>query len=87
MILVSAFMLCFASAKAASAELLNGAGATFPAPLYSKWSYEYAKQTKMKLNYQSIGSGGGIKQIMAGPTLRLARRSLKKPTSSSSPWP
>src|SRR3989304_4244966 len=66
MILVSAFMLCFASAKLSSAELLNGAGATFPAPLYSKWSYEYAKQTGMKLNYQSIGSGGGIKQIMAG---------------------
>lgn len=66
LILVSAFMLCFASAKVSSAELLNGAGATFPAPLYSKWSYEYAKQTGMKLNYQSIGSGGGIKQVMAG---------------------
>lgn len=66
MILVSAFMLCFATARAASAELINGAGATFPAPLYSKWSYEYAKQFGLKINYQSIGSGGGIKQIMAG---------------------
>src|SRR3990170_3466920 len=45
--------------------LINGAGATFPYPLYSKWAYEYAKQTGQKLNYQSIGSGGGIKQIQA----------------------
>jgi phosphate transport system substrate-binding protein len=66
LIIASAFMLCVAAAKASSAELLNGAGATFPAPLYSKWSYEYAKQTGLKLNYQSIGSGGGIKQVMAG---------------------
>lgn len=59
-------MLCFASANVSSAELINGAGATFPAPLYSKWSYEYAKLTGAKLNYQSIGSGGGIKQVTAG---------------------
>lgn len=43
--------------------LLHGAGATFPFPLYSKWFDEYAKRTGMRLNYQSIGSGGGIKQI------------------------
>ncbi len=66
LILVSALMLCMATASFSSAQLINGAGATFPAPLYSKWSYEYAKQTKIKLNYQSIGSGGGIKQVMAG---------------------
>jgi len=66
MILVSVFMLCFATARAADAELINGAGATFPAPLYSKWSHEYAKQFGLKINYQSIGSGGGIKQVMAG---------------------
>jgi len=49
----------------ARAELINGAGATFPYPLYSKWAYEYAKSTGLKLNYQSIGSGGGIKQVAA----------------------
>jgi phosphate transport system substrate-binding protein len=51
----------------ASAEtLVNGAGATFPYPLYSKWFSEYAKiDPTVKFNYQSIGSGGGIKQITA----------------------
>jgi len=44
---------------------VNGAGASFPYPLYSKWSYKYNKLTGMKLNYQSIGSGGGIAQIKA----------------------
>ena len=45
-------------------ETLNGAGATFPAPVYSAWAYEYNKVTGMKLNYQSIGSGGGQRQIV-----------------------
>ena len=45
--------------------LINGAGATFPYPLYSEWSYKYNNLTGMKLNYQSIGSGGGIAQIKA----------------------
>jgi len=45
-------------------ETLNGAGATFPAPLYSAWAYEYSKAAGMKLNYQSIGSGGGQRQIV-----------------------
>ena len=46
---------------------LNGAGATFPFPLYSKWISEYNKQNpNVKINYQSIGSGGGIRQIVAG---------------------
>ncbi|HTP06205.1 MAG TPA: phosphate ABC transporter substrate-binding protein PstS [Nitrospirota bacterium] len=44
-------------------EMLNGAGATFPYPVYSAWANEYNKVTSVKLNYQSIGSGGGIKQI------------------------
>ncbi|HUI46869.1 MAG TPA: phosphate ABC transporter substrate-binding protein PstS [Nitrospirota bacterium] len=44
-------------------EMLNGAGATFPYPVYSAWANEYNKVTGIKLNYQSIGSGGGIKQI------------------------
>ncbi len=46
--------------------LINGAGATFPYPLYSKWFYEYTKvDSSVNFNYQSIGSGGGIKQITA----------------------
>jgi len=44
-------------------EMLNGAGATFPYPVYSAWANEYNKISGIKLNYQSIGSGGGIKQI------------------------
>ena len=42
---------------------LTGAGATFPYPLYSKWFNEYAVKTGVKINYQSIGSGGGIRQL------------------------
>lgn len=46
-----------------AAEKINGAGATFPAPCYYDWAYNYQKATKTRVNYQSIGSGGGIKQI------------------------
>ena len=47
--------------------LINGAGATFPYILYSKWFYEYAKvNSSAKINYRSIGSGGGIRQLMRG---------------------
>ncbi|MBS1519235.1 MAG: phosphate ABC transporter substrate-binding protein PstS [Bacteroidetes bacterium] len=50
-----------------SGAQINGAGATFPYPIYSKWFNEYAKLNKdAKINYQSIGSGGGIKQITEG---------------------
>lgn len=45
------------------AQEITGAGATFPAPLYAKWASDYNKLTGVKVNYQSIGSGGGIKQI------------------------
>ena len=45
---------------------LNGAGATFPAPLYTKWFDEYNKITGIKINYQAVGSGAGINQITAG---------------------
>jgi phosphate transport system substrate-binding protein len=44
-------------------ETLNGAGATFPYPIYSAWAFDYNKVSGVQLNYQSIGSGGGIKQI------------------------
>jgi phosphate transport system substrate-binding protein len=55
-----------AAGQAHAETLINGAGATFPYPLYSKWFSEYAKvDSSVKFNYQSIGSGGGIKQISA----------------------
>ncbi len=47
------------------AKTLSGAGATFPAPVYSVWTAEYAKQTGVQVAYQSIGSGGGVAQIQA----------------------
>lgn len=47
----------------ASAQEITGAGATFPAPLYAKWAADYNKATGVKINYQSVGSGAGIKQI------------------------
>jgi len=51
------------TAVAASAQDMTGAGASFPAPIYAKWADAYNKATGARLNYQSIGSGGGIKQI------------------------
>jgi phosphate transport system substrate-binding protein len=51
--------------QAASAADISGAGATFPYPIYAKWADAYKKDTGIGLNYQSIGSGGGIKQIKA----------------------
>ena len=54
-----------ALAAAAHATDISGAGATFPYPIYSKWADAYKTQTGIGLNYQSIGSGGGIKQIKA----------------------
>ena len=64
-LLVAACLMMTASLVGAE-TLINGAGATFPYPLYSKWFSEYAKIDKsVKFNYQSIGSGGGVKQITA----------------------
>ena len=62
LILALAVVLSFSMANAE--ETLNGAGATFPYPVYSAWAYDYHKTTGVKLNYQSIGSGGGIRQIV-----------------------
>jgi phosphate transport system substrate-binding protein len=61
-------LLCLALALPAVGQTtLNGAGATFPYPIYSKWFSEYHKQhSDVEINYQSIGSGGGIRQVLAG---------------------
>jgi phosphate transport system substrate-binding protein len=63
-----ALFLCLALALPAFAQTtLNGAGATFPDPVYSKWFSEYHKaHSEVQVNYQSIGSGGGIRQVLAG---------------------
>jgi phosphate transport system substrate-binding protein len=50
----------------AQARDLTGAGASFPFPIYSTWAYAYEKATGTKVNYQSIGSGGGVKQVTEG---------------------
>jgi phosphate transport system substrate-binding protein len=57
--------LTAAFSVAAAAADISGAGATFPYPIYAKWADAYRKLTGVGLNYQSIGSGGGIKQIKA----------------------
>ncbi len=54
-----------AASVAQAGTAITGAGATFPYPVYSKWADTYNKETGVRLNYQSIGSGGGIKQIKA----------------------
>jgi phosphate transport system substrate-binding protein len=55
-----------AGASAGGGTALTGAGATFPNPIYTKWFDAYAKQTGVRINYQSIGSGGGIRQFTEG---------------------
>ena len=63
--IVAAAALSAVLAGPAAAAEISGAGATFPYPLYAKWADAYKKETGISLNYQSIGSGGGIKQIQA----------------------
>src|SRR5437660_9799819 len=61
--LASASVMAAAGLTPAIAADISGAGATFPYPIYAKWADAYKKETGVGLNYQSIGSGGGIKQI------------------------
>ncbi|MEY4713054.1 MAG: hypothetical protein RIS88_2504 [Pseudomonadota bacterium] len=58
-------LLAVLFASLANAQEVTGAGATFPAPLYAKWAADYHKATGVKINYQSVGSGAGIRQIDA----------------------
>jgi phosphate transport system substrate-binding protein len=62
-ILGAALVVAVSFSSSIAADKINGAGASFPAPLYYDWAYSYKKDTKNRVNYQSIGSGGGIKQI------------------------
>ena len=65
---LTVLLLCALAALPVMAQTtLNGAGATFPYPMYSKWFSEYHKlHSDIQINYQSIGSGGGIRQVIAG---------------------
>ena len=63
--LAAAGFIAAATLVPAQAADISGAGATFPYPIYAKWADAYKKETGNGLNYQSIGSGGGIKQISA----------------------
>ena len=56
-------VLAAASFGVAANTTINGAGATFPHPIYAKWAEQYQKETGVQINYQAIGSGGGIRQI------------------------
>src|SRR3954466_7452274 len=59
----AAALLCLGAFAAQAADSVTGAGASFPAPIYSKWAEAYNKATGNQINYQSVGSGAGIKQI------------------------
>jgi phosphate transport system substrate-binding protein len=63
--LAAAGAIAAVSTMTATAGEISGAGATFPYPIYAKWADTYKKSSNIGLNYQSIGSGGGIKQIVA----------------------
>lgn len=66
-VLLTGLLALGASVALPAAETINGAGATFPAPIYQKWFEEYHKaHPDVQINYQSIGSGGGIRQLTAG---------------------
>jgi phosphate transport system substrate-binding protein len=65
MLLAAMGLLATTLQAPAQAEQISGAGATFPYPIYAKWAEAYNKEKGIALNYQSIGSGGGIKQINA----------------------
>ena len=60
---IFAIILALMASAVTAQTTINGAGATFPAPLYSKWAEAYNKETGIRVNYQSVGSGAGIRQI------------------------
>lgn len=62
---IAIFLVALVAASTVRAAEITGAGATFPFPIYSKWADAYKRETGNSLNYQSIGSGAGIKQIQA----------------------
>ena len=62
-LLMLILLSCVSASLSFAGTTINGAGASFPYPVYSAWAFQYHKDTKVKINYQSIGSGGGVRQI------------------------
>lgn len=63
---IAAMLMSTAGASLMAQTVINGAGASFPAPVYQSWTYTYSQTGPNKVNYQSVGSGAGINQIKAG---------------------
>ena len=63
---IFAVTLATAPAAVLAGVTINGAGATFPAPIYQRWFQDYSQQTGNRVNYQSVGSGAGVRQFIAG---------------------
>lgn len=63
---IAAMLMSTAGASLMAQAVINGAGASFPAPVYQSWTYTYSQTGPNKVNYQSVGSGAGINQIKAG---------------------
>jgi phosphate transport system substrate-binding protein len=82
-IVVAGFLA--ATALPAAAAEISGAGATFPYPIYAKWADAYKKETGSGLNYQSIGSGGGIKQIQ-NKTVTFGASDMPLPPAELKKW-
>jgi phosphate transport system substrate-binding protein len=66
LVAAAALVVCASANIAGAQQKLNGAGATFPNPIYSKWFSEYSSSHGIQINYQPIGSGAGIRQVTAG---------------------
>ena len=71
--LIAIGLLAAAPTVAFANTTINGAGATFPAPIYQRWFADYAKETGKRVNYQSVGSGAGVRQFIAG-TVNIASK-------------
>ncbi len=74
---IVAATLSMTAVSAFAAASLTGAGATFPAPVYAKWADSYQKETGNKINYQGIGSSGGVKQIVTNGAIVIHTQRLK----------
>jgi len=80
---IFAIGLLAAPTAALAGPALNGAGATFPAPLYQRWFQDYARTSGSRVNYQSVGSGAGVRQFLAGTVDFAASDEPIKPAEAS----
>jgi len=81
-----AALVLLATAASAQTMKINGAGATFPNPIYTKWFDQYHNMhANVEINYQSIGSGGGIRQLSPAPSSSALGRSDDETTRSPPP--